>query len=138
VDSGAPHRGFAVVIRLTRVLISALTGGRPSVGRRESRVLAEATLLPPQDSVRRHDDERLPPAGPDTRQPDPQQAIRGAELRSADRPPVDGELLAQGQVRADEVLANDRCRMEASAQRSKRRLSHYASSAGRSGLVTTS
>ena len=35
---GAPHRGFAAAIRVTRALISALTGGRPPVGRPESLV----------------------------------------------------------------------------------------------------
>src|SRR5882724_12393648 len=33
---GAPHRGFAAAIFLTRAVISALTGGRPPVGRPES------------------------------------------------------------------------------------------------------
>jgi hypothetical protein len=35
---GAPQRGFAAAILLTRTAISASTGGRPRVGRRESRV----------------------------------------------------------------------------------------------------
>src|SRR6516162_10049587 len=35
---GAPHRGFAAAIRVTRALISALRGGRPPVGRPESLV----------------------------------------------------------------------------------------------------
>ena len=35
---GAPHRGFAAAIRVTRALISALAGGRPPVGRRDSLV----------------------------------------------------------------------------------------------------
>src|SRR6516165_37033 len=35
---GAPHRGFAAAIRVTRAVISALTGGRPPVGRLESLV----------------------------------------------------------------------------------------------------
>jgi len=33
---GAPHRGFAEAIRLTKAWISASMGGRPPVGRRES------------------------------------------------------------------------------------------------------
>ena len=61
-------------------------------------VLAEATALPSQDSVGRHDDKSLPPAGPDAGQPDPQQTIHGAELRPGHRTLVDGELLAQGEV----------------------------------------
>src|SRR2546427_12491179 len=35
---GAPQRGFAVARRATRALISAVTGGRPPIGRAESRV----------------------------------------------------------------------------------------------------
>jgi hypothetical protein len=35
---GAPQRGFTAAMRVTRALISALTGGRPPVGRPESRV----------------------------------------------------------------------------------------------------
>src|SRR2546425_10555805 len=35
---GAPQSGLAAAIRLTRTLISALTGGRPPVGRPESLV----------------------------------------------------------------------------------------------------
>src|SRR5207249_11764961 len=35
---GAPQRGLAAVIRVTRAAISGLTGGRPRVGRPESLV----------------------------------------------------------------------------------------------------
>jgi hypothetical protein len=35
---GAPHRGLAAAIRATRARISGVTGGRPTTGRRESRV----------------------------------------------------------------------------------------------------
>jgi hypothetical protein len=35
---GAPQRGLAAAIRVTKARISALTGGRPTVGRRESLV----------------------------------------------------------------------------------------------------
>src|SRR5919106_2897759 len=38
VDARGPQRGFAAAIFLTRLAISALTQGRPPVGRRESRV----------------------------------------------------------------------------------------------------
>ena len=38
-------------------------------------VVAEAAALPPQDSVRGHDHEGLPPSGPDSGQPDPEEAI---------------------------------------------------------------
>ena len=46
------------------------TSGGPS--RELGPVRAEATTLPLQDGVGRHDDERLPPAGPHSGQPDPQ------------------------------------------------------------------
>jgi len=45
-------------------------------------VVAEGAVLPSQDGVGRHDDEGLPPAGPNAGQPDPQQTIHGAELRA--------------------------------------------------------
>jgi hypothetical protein len=40
----------------------------------------------------------LPPPGPDSRQPDPQDAISSAQSRPGHRSLVDGELVAQGQV----------------------------------------
>jgi hypothetical protein len=39
-------------------------------------VLTEATTLPPQYGVGRHDDQGLPPAGPDSSQPDPDRMKR--------------------------------------------------------------
>ena len=59
-------------------------------------ILAEAAALPPQDGVGRQDDQSLPPAGPDSGQPDPQQAIHRTELRPSHRSLVHGELVAQG------------------------------------------
>jgi hypothetical protein len=76
-------------------------------------VLTEATTLPPQDSVGRHDDEGLPPAGPDSGQPDPQEAISRAQLRPGHRSPVHGRLLAKGQVFQGELtVAADEERQE--------------------------
>ena len=76
-------------------------------------VLTEATALPPQDSVGRHDDQSLSPSGPDSGQPDPRQAIRRAELRAGHRSLVDDELLAQGEVLEREVaVAADKERKE--------------------------
>lgn len=66
-------------------------------------MLTEATTLPPQDSVGRHDDQGLPPAGPDSGQPDPQEAISRAQLRPGPRSPVHGQLLAKGQVLQGEL-----------------------------------
>ena len=101
---GAPHRGFAAAIFLTRVVISASTGGRPAVDRPDrwssTRGIA---ALPSQHGVGRHDDESLPPAGPDSGQPDPQQAILRAQPRPGRHSLVDGELLAQGQVLEGEL-----------------------------------
>jgi hypothetical protein len=59
--------------------------------------------LPSQDSVGRHDDERLPPAGPDSGQPGPPQAIGHAQLRPGHRSPVHGKLLAKGEVLQGEL-----------------------------------
>jgi len=41
-------------------------------------VLAEATPLPSQDGVRRHDHERPPPSGPDSGEHDPEKPISPA------------------------------------------------------------
>ena len=85
--------------------------GRAASGgptRQMSPVLAEASAPPSQDGVGRHDDESLPPAGPDSGQPDPQQAVDGAQPRPGRHSLVDGELLAQGQVfEGDLTMAAD-------------------------------
>jgi hypothetical protein len=77
------------------------TYGRPS--REVSSVLAEASALPSQDGVGRHNDESLPPASPDFGQRDPQEAVGRPELRSADGSLIDGKLLAQGEVLKGEL-----------------------------------
>ena len=106
MDSGrAPQgirRGHSF---LTRAAISALIGGRPTGGPagEPGPVLAEASALPPQDGVGRHDDQSLPPAGPDSGQPDPQEAIHRAQSRPGRRSLVHGELLAQGEVLEGEL-----------------------------------
>jgi hypothetical protein len=66
-------------------------------------MLTEATALPPQDGVGRHDDQGLPPAGPDPGQPDPQEAIRRAQSGPRCSSFVHGELLAQGEVLEGEL-----------------------------------
>ena len=93
---GAPHRGFAAAIVRTRLAISALTQGRPPVGRRESWA---------QYSRKRRRCHRRTVSG-DTMtsaclQPvhtlasaDPEQAVGRAQLRPGRRSLVDGELLA--------------------------------------------
>src|SRR3989441_3096118 len=70
--------------------------GRPAGER--GPVLAEAAPLPPQNGSRGYDHEGLPPPGPDPGQPDPEDAIRRAQLGPRLRPPVHGELVAQGEV----------------------------------------
>src|SRR5437867_1196170 len=75
--------------------------GRATSGRaaRElAPVLAEAAPLPPQDGVGGNDHERLPPPGPDSSQPDPEEAIRRAQLGSGRRSFVYSQLLPQGKV----------------------------------------
>ena len=54
--------------------------------------------LPPEDSLGGHDHEGLPPPGPDSGQPDPEQAIRPAQPGPRDPSLVHGELVAQGEV----------------------------------------
>src|SRR5438094_753158 len=75
--------------------------GRATSGRaaRElAPVLAEAAPLPPQDGVGGNDHEGLPPPGPDSSQPDPEEAIRHAKLGSGRRSFVHSQLLPQGKV----------------------------------------
>jgi len=66
-------------------------------------MLTEATALPPQDGIGGHDDQSLPPAGPNSGQADPQEAIRRAKPGPGHRPLVYGELLAQSQVLEGEL-----------------------------------
>jgi len=61
-------------------------------------VVAEASALPSQDGVGRHDDQRLPPAGPGPGQPDLEETIRRAQPGPGHVSLVHGELLAQGQI----------------------------------------
>ena len=79
--------------------------GRATSGRavRElAPVLAEAAPLPPQDGVGGNDHEGLPPPGPASSQPDPEEAIRRAQLGSGRRSFVRSQLL-QGKVLDSEL-----------------------------------
>src|SRR5436309_3132383 len=60
---GAPQRGLAAVIRVTKAAISGLTGGRPRVGRpgEVGPVLTETAPLPPQNGVGSNDHQRPAP-----------------------------------------------------------------------------
>jgi len=55
----------------------------------------------------------VPPAGPDSGQSDPEEAIRRAKLGPGRRPLVHGELLAQSEVLKSEltVAADEKGRM---------------------------
>ena len=66
-------------------------------------MLTETAPLPPQNGSRGYDHERLPPPGPDPGQPDLEEAIRRAKLGPRLRPPVHGELVAQGEVLEGEL-----------------------------------
>jgi hypothetical protein len=77
------------------------TSGRAA--REPGPVLAKATPLPPQDGVRGHDHEGLPPPGPDPGQSDPKKPVRRTKLGPSRRSLVDGELLAQSQVLEGEL-----------------------------------
>jgi hypothetical protein len=71
--------------------------------REASPVFAEAAALPTQDGVGRHDDQRLPPTGPESGQAGPEQAVSRAELRPGRCSLVHGQLLAEGQVLEGEL-----------------------------------
>jgi hypothetical protein len=66
-------------------------------------VLAKATPLPPQDGVRGHDHEGLPPPGPHPGQSEPEKSVRRTKLGPSGRSLVDRELLAQSQVLEGEL-----------------------------------
>jgi hypothetical protein len=101
---GAPqgiHRGHladqGLELRVDRRAAYPRPAGEPGP------VLTEAAALPPQDRVGRHDDQSLLPAGPDSGQPHPQEAIHRAQSGARHRSFVHGELLAQGQVLEGEL-----------------------------------
>ena len=100
MDSGAPHSGLAAAILRTRAMISALTGGRPTVGRLESlaqcsrnrrrcqrRTVSGVTMT--RDCF--HPAQTL--ASPTQKR---RSVVRSCGRRH--RSLVDGELLAQGEV----------------------------------------
>jgi hypothetical protein len=105
MDSRGAHRGLAAAIFRTRAMVSALTGGRPTVCRPESlaqclqkrrrcqrRTVSGVTKT--RDCL--HPAQTL--ARPDPGQPDPHQAIRRAQPGPADRSLVHGDLVTQGEV----------------------------------------
>ena len=80
--------------------------GRAASGRlagESGPVLPEAATLPSEDGIRRHDDQRPPPAGPDSGKAGPEQTVDRPELRAGRQSPVDGELLVQGEVLKGEL-----------------------------------
>jgi hypothetical protein len=96
---GAPEGvrgGHAGDQSLDRGMDGRATSGRAA--RALAPVLAEAAPLPPQDGVGGDDYEGLPPPGPDFSQPDPEEAIRRAQLGSGRRSFVHRQLLPQGKV----------------------------------------
>src|SRR5882762_8206271 len=66
-------------------------------------VATKAASLPAQHSGGSHDDEGLPPGGPDSGQPDPKEPIAPLKLQPVRRPLVDGQLLPQGEVLQGEL-----------------------------------
>jgi hypothetical protein len=101
--------GFGMLMEffglLAPTVSSALTGGRPPVGRPESLVQCSRKRRRCQRRTVSggHDHEGLPPPGPDPRQPDPEETISRAKLGPGHRSPVHGELLAQGEVLEGEL-----------------------------------
>ena len=114
---GAPQRGIrrghAPDQSPERGVDGRATSGRAA---REKRpVRAKATPLPPQDSVRSHDDEGLLPPGPDAGQPDPEEAITSAERWPGHRSFVHSELLTRPDSRGPAGGGRPRGRGEAEA-----------------------
>ena len=66
-------------------------------------MLAESAPLPPEDGVGGHDQEGLPPPGPDPGEPDPEETISRAKLGPGRRSLVHGELVTQGAVLQGEL-----------------------------------
>jgi hypothetical protein len=80
--------------------------GRPTAGRTTRElgpVLTEPASLPPQDGVGGHEHEGLPPAGPDSGQAKPEQAISRAQPGPAYGSLVHGDLVTQGEVLQGEL-----------------------------------
>ena len=77
------------------------TTGRPTG--EPGPVLAEPTALPSEDGSGCHDNQCLPPPGPNPGQGGPEQAVGLVELRARRHSLVDGELLTQGQVLEGEL-----------------------------------
>jgi len=114
---GAPQRGIrrghAPDQSPERGVDGRATSGRAARGKRPVR--AKATPLPPQDSVRSHDDEGLLPPGPDAGQPDPEEAITSAERWPGHRSFVHSELLTRPDSRGPAGGGRPRGRGEAEA-----------------------
>ena len=75
------------------------------LGRGEMRPCPEVAngRVAPRDGGGGHDQEGLPPPGPDPGQPHPEEAISPAKLGPGRRSLVHGELLAQGEVLQGEL-----------------------------------
>jgi hypothetical protein len=103
---GAPQRG----VRGGHASDESLdlgVDGRPTSARAPRElgpVLAEATPLPSQRGVGRHDDQCLSPPSPDSGQPDPPESIREAQSGPRSGSSVHGEPLTQGEVLQGELM----------------------------------
>jgi hypothetical protein len=96
---GAPHSGLAAAIFRTRAMMSALTGGRPTVGRPESLAQCSRKRRRCQRGTVSGvtiTSDRLHPA--QTLASPTQKGRRRTKFGPRHRPPVDGELVPQGQV----------------------------------------
>ena len=58
----------------------------------------ESSLMPPNDGVRKHDDEKLLPVGPNLAGGDPEQFVEAGQLRPWMPTLKDCELLSQGEI----------------------------------------
>jgi hypothetical protein len=70
----------------------------PALPRELGPVLAETASLPTHDGVGSHEHERLPPAGPNPGEPNPEQAICSSQPRPAERSFIHADLVTQREV----------------------------------------
>jgi hypothetical protein len=94
MDARGAQRGFAAAIFPTRALSLALIGGQPPGASRSAWSSARGSgAAATAGRCRGHDDQSLPPAGPDSGQPNPQEPIHRAQAGPRHRSFVHGELL---------------------------------------------
>ena len=83
-------------------------------------MIAEALALPGDHGRRLNKDQGVPPSGPVTREPRPEDAVRGANLQSPHQSLVDRQLMSQ----SDDLGLQRESRPEQHANRAQERIDH--------------